>query len=130
MTTPYHNPLLDSELFNIYEFTKNQNDSTNIPGYFVISTAPIDVDNRKEQLNIPNNKDIFNVVKDEPEASAEIMLGRVADDLLKVKSESPELVIAVHGYNNKFSSTERWYETIYDYINKHIKIDASKNMFF
>lgn len=111
MATPTHDTSLNRELFNIYEFQRDQ--STNTPGYFVVSTAPIDVDNPEDEPS-PPDRNIFKVVNNGPEASAEEMIKRITDTL--VESKTPELIIDIHGYNNNFLSVQNRYKEIYQYI--------------
>lgn len=111
MATPTHDTSLNRELFNIYEFQRDQ--STNTPGYFVVSTASIDVDNPEDEPS-PPDRNIFKVVNNGPEASAEEMIKRITNTL--VESKTPELIIDIHGYNNNFLSVQNRYKEIYQYI--------------
>ncbi len=125
MTTPTHDISLDRELFNIYEFQRDQ--STKLTGYFVVSTAPIDVDNPQDEPS-PPCKNIFKVVNNGPEASAEEMIKRIAATL--VESKSPELIVDIHGYNNSFLGVQERYKKIYQYIKTDVNIKENAGSVF
>jgi pimeloyl-ACP methyl ester carboxylesterase len=79
-----------------------------IPGYFVMSSAP------------PN-------IEDAQEASPEIQqqaatgIQEIADHLYRMGANSPdgsaELIIVVHGYNTDRDGVEDWYKTIFKFVN-------------
>ena len=100
------NPL-ETELFNIYEFKQLAQSNNNqpkkepkIPGYFVVSTAPIDVDNPK-QKPIPNKSFVAIGEQGNPTDSAKNMIAKIANNLSL--EQKAEIVLAIHGYNNKFT---------------------------
>lgn len=125
------NPLLENELFNIYQFQENQLDKNNnqskketkIPGYFIVSTAPIDVDHPNQKPNIPN--ETFLAIGEQGEAtdSANNMIAKIVNNL--PPEQKAEIVLAIHGYNNKFTSTEAGYNRIYKFINEDTNITSS-----
>ena len=85
-----------------------------IPGYFVMSSAPPNIENAKEMQ--------------ESEVQAAAMgVQEIAQHLYNVYTQGdkngpdPELMIAVHGYNSGRSSVRDWYKTIFQYINRHDK---------
>ena len=76
-----------------------------IPGYFVVSTAP------------PNIED--GVAEDS--AAAQQGVSAIAADLYRIyktQTDAPELVITVHGYNTREEGIKAWYADIYRYINQ------------
>jgi pimeloyl-ACP methyl ester carboxylesterase len=80
-----------------------------IPGYFVMSNAPPNIEEACE--SVP--KDIEN---------AEQGLEEIADHLYRIHQQgtvAPELVITVHGYNTSRGSVRNWYKDIFQYINRY-----------
>lgn len=122
MSTPNDNSPPDLELFNIYEFkVDNHNNKPKIPGYFVISTAQTDVDDPEQTKNQPKQNDL-NICYDDSTQPAAKMVQKIADKLIELeeteeKELTTEIIIAVHGFNNKFSATQSWFESIFNYIN-------------
>ncbi len=129
MSTPNDNSLLDFELFNIYEFkVDNHNNKPKVPGYFVISTAQTDVDDDEEKLDTPNKtkkrlkQKNLNICYADSAQPAAKMVQEIADKLIEIEETeeeelTTEIIIAVHGFNNKFSDTQSWFESIFNYIN-------------
>lgn len=79
--------------------------ASGIPGYFVVSTAP------------PNIED---GVTGDPVAAAQGVRA-IAADLFRIHKQQetpPELVITVHGYNTHEDNVKAWYGDIYRYINQ------------
>lgn len=74
-----------------------------IPGYFVISTAPINVE---DQSQIKNQTD------------PEIFIQQITQ-YLKNHGEDAEILIMIHGYNTGQSGAEWWYKTACEYISQH-----------
>ncbi|MBD0270096.1 MAG: alpha/beta hydrolase, partial [Cyanobacteria bacterium Co-bin8] len=80
-----------------------------IPGYFVMSNAPPNIEDACES----DPQDMEN---------AEQGLEEIADHLYRIHQQSataPELVIAVHGYNTSRGSVRNWYKDIFQYINSY-----------
>lgn len=88
-----------------------------IPGYFVMSSAPPNIENAKE-------------IQESEVQSAARGVQEIAQHLYNVhiqgdeNSPDPELMITVHGYNSSRSSVRDWYKTIFQYINRHDKAIA------
>ncbi|MEA5464188.1 alpha/beta hydrolase [Leptothoe sp. PORK10 BA2] len=83
-----------------------------IPGYFVMSTAPPNVEETKE-LQESEWQDAAQGVQE---------IARHLYDICHQSGEdipNAELMIAVHGYNSSRSSVRDWYKTIFQYINRH-----------
>lgn len=125
----------DTPLFKIYRFKPVLNQT--IPGYFAITTAPINVDKavdpgrfslQKDTLQDSPTPDPETFQLDDGERPPEEMIEQIAKYL--IESESPEIVIAIHGYNYNFTGSQDWYKDIYNYINsQNINIDPKKCVF-
>ncbi|MGB7083912.1 MAG: alpha/beta hydrolase, partial [Phormidesmis sp.] len=93
------------------------------PGYFVVSTAPPNVEEAKLSL-------------DSEIAEAKDGIKAIAHDLHRIQndkniSEPAELVVVVHGYNTEEEGIRAWYSDIYRYISQddqHIR--HRKNLVF
>lgn len=72
----------------------NSEEPTNIPGYLVVSTAPINVEDRPP----------VDPQENPYQAIAEIT------QYLKAHQEHAEIVVIVHGYNTPKSGVEHWYK--------------------
>lgn len=80
-----------------------------IPGYFVMSSAPPNIENAKE-------------LQESELTDAAAGVQEIARHLYKIcqaDGPAPELMIAVHGYNSGRSSVRDWYKRIFQYINEH-----------
>ncbi len=74
-----------------------------IPGYFVISTAPINVEDRSETEN---------------QTDPEILVQQITQHL-KDHPDDAEVLVMIHGYNTGQSGAEWWYKTTCEYISQH-----------
>ncbi|MCY7323066.1 MAG: hypothetical protein LH660_14995 [Phormidesmis sp. CAN_BIN36] len=74
-----------------------------VPGYFVISTAPINVE---DQSRINSQTD------------PEILIQQITQHL-KDHEEDAEVLVMIHGYNTGQSGAEWWYKTTCEYISQH-----------
>ncbi len=74
-----------------------------IPGYFVISTAPINVED-PSQINSQTDPEIF--------------IQQITQHL-KDHEEDAEVLVMIHGYNTGQSGAEWWYKTTCEYISQH-----------
>lgn len=79
-----------------------------IPGYFVMSNAPPNIEEAQES----KPEDNHNAVRG---------ISEIAQHLYDTfnRGDEPELVIAVHGYNTSRSSVQDWYRDIFLYINRY-----------
>lgn len=81
-----------------------------VPGYFVMSSAP------------PNIEEAVEASPSVQEQAAQ-GIDEIAEHLYRMMASHPdtcaELVITVHGYNTSRSSVEAWYKNIFNYINRH-----------
>ncbi len=74
-----------------------------VPGYFVISTAPINVEDQS---------------KINSQADPEIFVKQITQHL-KEHEEDAEVLVMIHGYNTGQSGAEWWYKTTCEYISQH-----------
>jgi pimeloyl-ACP methyl ester carboxylesterase len=79
--------------------------SSGIRGYFLMSTAPINVEDSPRE--IPQAY--------QPGMAPDDMAHEVAGFL--ATSDHPEIIIAIHGYNTEESVAQVWGKEIYEYIN-------------
>jgi pimeloyl-ACP methyl ester carboxylesterase len=81
-----------------------------IPGYFVMSSAPPNIEEAEES-------------RPEVIEQADRYIQEIADGLYRTMSKAPDqsgdLVITVHGYNTSRGSVENWYKDIFKYVNRH-----------
>lgn len=77
-------------------------ENASFPGYFVISTAPINVEDRSEG----------DLQADPGQAIEEIT------QYLK-NHENAEVLVMIHGYNTSRAGVEHWYKTACEYISQH-----------
>lgn len=104
-----------------------------ISGYAAISTATNNVED-DEYESLLNN---LNLSAGSSEArvgdlteQTEFYLREIAERLSELEVEDPEIVIAVHGFNNSFNSTRSWYEDIHQYINNTDSNIKNRNIIF
>lgn len=101
-----------ANLVNLDEATGNPG---TIPGYFVMSSAPPNIDPTPEELEGINEA----LQQEQAWQGVE----EIADHLHRIMSTNPEgyaeLVITVHGYNTNRRGVEAWYKNIFKYINRH-----------
>ncbi len=93
-----------------------------IPGYFVMSSAPPNIEEAEESSQAIQQQ-------------AAQGIAEIADHLHRMITSSAEgsaeLVITVHGYNTSRSGVEAWYKNIFKYINRHdAAISAYPNRVF
>ncbi len=99
-----------------------------IPGYIAISTATNNVeDDEYESLltNLALNANDARV--EDLTERTEFYLQEIATRLSEI--DEPELVIAVHGFNNSFNSIRVWYEDIHQYINADSTLKNKNGIF-
>jgi pimeloyl-ACP methyl ester carboxylesterase len=108
--------LRDAEPYKIYEFQGNY--SAKIPGYLVASTATLNVEQEGDAAQyfpIFANPDIVNLNRSD---STREMLEEIAEYLLK--SQEPEIIVNIHGYNSTISDGQEGCQKIYNYVNENI----------
>jgi hypothetical protein len=93
-----------------------------IPGYFVMSSAPPNIEEAQE-------------LSPETRQQARAGIAEITEYLYRRLTDSAEqtaeLVIVVHGYNTSRSSVETWYKAIFKTINQHDRaIKAQTNSVF
>ncbi len=86
-----------------------------IPGYFVMSSAPPNID--------PNPDEKLEFTEAQQQQYAQQGIKEIADHLHRMVATSPEgnaeLVITVHGYNTSRGGVQAWYKNIFKYVNRH-----------
>lgn len=98
-------------------------ESSRIPGYFVASTAPINV----EGDHMPKHQQQVQPLQQTPpqpqqekqniNTIADLLYQKVANPL-RDESNCVELIISIHGFSNSKEATQNRFAEIYDYINK------------
>ena len=83
---------------------------TPIPGYFVMSSAPPNIENAKEMQESELQAAALGVKK---------IARHLYNTCIQPNGLDPELIIAVHGYNSGRSSVRDWYKDIFQYVNRH-----------
>ncbi len=81
-----------------------------IPGYFVMSSAPPNIEEAVEASETIQQQAAQGI--DEIADHLHRMMANAADG-------AAELVITVHGYNTSRGGVEAWYKNIFKYINRH-----------
>lgn len=89
-----------------------------IPGYFVVSSAPPDI----EDANEPTQAVIDQTSKG---------IDQIAEHLYRCHrmtggAIAPELVIAIHGFNTRKRDVKAWYDDIFHYINNRDQAIAAR----
>ncbi len=82
----------------------------NIPGYFVMSSAPPNIEEAVEASETIQRQAAQGI--DEIADHLHRMMATAADG-------AAELVITVHGYNTSRGGVEAWYKNIFKYVNRH-----------
>ncbi|PZV08505.1 MAG: hypothetical protein DCF32_04680 [Leptolyngbya sp.] len=97
-----------------------------IPGYFVMSNAPANIEDAEE-----GNIEIQQQAKQGIDAIADHLCRMMAMDVEGNTHGNAELVITVHGYNTDLKGVEAWYKDIFKYVNHHdAKVSDSSNRVF
>ncbi|MDJ0736622.1 MAG: hypothetical protein QNJ47_21580 [Nostocaceae cyanobacterium] len=118
--------LQDANPYEIFKFKEIPN--ATVPGYFVISTAAINVDDEKKNNDTnyspsPIDTNLFYLNDEQDGNSAEhIIENEIVQDLKKClqANKQPEIIINIHGYSATQSDIEKEYKKIYQYINQNI----------
>lgn len=117
----------------IVEMDDTQGIPGRIPGYFVMSSAPPNIDPEEEKAppkQRPGTRGIQKPQDERPKLTpaqqqdyAQQGVNAIADHLHRMMTTHPEgtaeLVITVHGYNTSRSGVEAWYKNIFKYVNRH-----------
>jgi Putative serine esterase (DUF676) len=106
-----------------------------IPGYFFMSTAPIDAeDNSRGQSSCINLEQCMHSHdKCESLDSCKNTLFSVIDEITTILVENPEsaeIIIAIHGYNTEAPRAKEWCKDIYRYVNKQYSDNRAKGTIF
>jgi Alpha/beta hydrolase of unknown function (DUF900) len=104
-----------------------------IQAYAASSTAPSNLEDDERQLlqtTINSFPDAFEELPNSGENATsitEFYLSEITTHISKI--DSPEIVIAVHGFNTNFKGAIKWYQKIHQYIAKDKEI-KNKNIIF
>ncbi|MEM7772614.1 MAG: alpha/beta hydrolase [Cyanobacteria bacterium P01_A01_bin.37] len=111
-----------AQLVNIEDCSKTQ---ASIPGYFVMSSAPPNIDEKSDEPDISAQR--LNIQNENRNAVLGIKeIAQHLYDIVETQERNPELVITVHGYNTSRSSVQNWYKDIFLYINRYDSAIASQ----
>lgn len=108
--------------------------NASIPGYFVMSSAPPNIDEKSDDPVAVQKSKIQNETQ-----NARLGIDEITRHLYNVvvnresnpAGANPELVITVHGYNTRLSAVQNWYRDIFLYINQYdSKIAAQGSQVF
>ncbi|MGG6241244.1 alpha/beta hydrolase [Nodosilinea sp. AN01ver1] len=112
----------DESLAQIVDLDDSSGAEGKVPGYFVMSSAPPNIEDAQES-------------SDRIQQQAIQGINEIADHLCHMMSDTPdrcaELVISVHGYNTSLDGVQAWYKNIFKYVNRHDPaIGSSPNQVF
>ncbi|WOD41390.1 alpha/beta hydrolase [Nodosilinea sp. E11] len=92
------------------------------PGYFVMSSAPPNIEEAVEDSE---------ATQQQAAQGVEAIAHHLHQMMATAADGSAELVITVHGYNTSLSGVKAWYKNIFTYINRHDSaIAAAPNRVF
>ncbi|MBE9140282.1 alpha/beta hydrolase [Nodosilinea sp. LEGE 07088] len=95
---------------NIVEMDDVSGVEGQVPGYFVMSSAPPNIEEASEASEVNQRR-------------AALGINSIASYLHRMMAADPdhraELVITVHGYNTSRDGVETWYKNIFNYLNRH-----------
>lgn len=88
-----------------------------IPGYFVMSSAPPNIDEEPEDSEIETQRQKLKT----EHHNAVLGIRAIAQHLHNIcnQGKEPELIIPVHGYNTSRSSVQNWYKDLFLYANRY-----------
>ncbi|NEQ49357.1 MAG: alpha/beta hydrolase [Leptolyngbya sp. SIO3F4] len=127
-----HEPYLDNEIdagqnqahVNLIKIGAPPHKQAAIPGYFVMSSAPPNIEYAQEMQE--------SELQDAARGVQEI--ARYLYDVYTRGDQGapdPELMITVHGYNSRRSSVRDWYKKIFQYVNRYdTEIAQQRNQVF
>lgn len=81
-----------------------------IPGYFVMSSAP---------PNIEEAQEANETIQKQAALGVDAIAGHLHRMMTASADGNAELVITVHGYNTSLDGVEAWYKNIFKYVNRH-----------
>lgn len=100
----------DENLAKIVDLDDTSGVEGKIPGYFVMSSAPPNIEDAEE-------------ASERIQQQANQGIGDIANHLHRMMGNSAdgcaELVITVHGYNTSLDGVQSWYKNIFKYANRH-----------
>jgi pimeloyl-ACP methyl ester carboxylesterase len=93
-----------------------------IPGYFVMSSAPPNIEEAVESSEL---------LQQQAAQGIQAIAGHLHRMINTSNEGAAELVITIHGYNTSRHGVEAWYKNIFQYINRHDPaISADPNRVF
>jgi pimeloyl-ACP methyl ester carboxylesterase len=95
------NSLSPTCLMSVCKLHKEDDDPA-IPGYFFMSTAPINVEDPPREIQPCFNPD------------------EIVDEIAALIAQQPdnaEIIIAIHGYNTQEDDAQKWCKEIHEYVN-------------
>ncbi len=111
-----------------------QGSDTAIPGYFIMSSATPNIDGDRDSSDATTDGKSARAAQQHNLENAAQGIKEIANYLYQIYTDtekSPELVIAVHGYNTSRRSVKSWYKDIFYYINRYdAAIADPKNQVF
>ncbi|MGB3309898.1 MAG: alpha/beta hydrolase [Nodosilinea sp.] len=100
----------DESLAQIVDLDNFSGAEGKVPGYFVMSSAPPNIEDAEES-------------SDRHQQQATQGINDIADHLHHMMADASdrfaELVISVHGYNTSLDGVQAWYKNIFKYVNRH-----------
>ncbi len=106
---------MNNFLFSIFRLGRSQNPK--VPGYFVVSNAPINV----EGDNLPSSGEQIPGTEPYQEKTIDEIatsLYQKVEQFVNNKSDYIELVISIHGFSNSKPASIKRFEEIHDYIDR------------
>jgi hypothetical protein len=113
---------MTSPLIVLYEFQESSHPSS-IPGYFAVSTAPDNVEDREYPDPLGHAGSLNGIAI--PVKPPQTILNQIATQLTAANqtSDTAELVIAIHGYNMDLTGVKRWNQEVWRYVNHQIPVN-------
>jgi hypothetical protein len=104
-----------ANLQNFYTLSKEGK----IPGFFVMSTAPINVDENENMQHLDDEIDLeVSSQGDLVDTIVDKVIERSKSHLDTDKDKAIDLVVAIHGYNTRVKSVKGWYQEILNQVNE------------
>ncbi|HBE17517.1 MAG TPA: hypothetical protein DEG17_23445 [Cyanobacteria bacterium UBA11149] len=114
---------MNNFLFSIFQLNRDESDK--VPGYFVVSNAPINV----EGDNLPSSREGTSPAEPYPEETLEeiatLLYQKVEQFSVSFaaaegnrQSDYIELVISIHGFSNSKAASIKRFQEIHNYINR------------
>jgi hypothetical protein len=83
------------------------------PAFWVESTAPLNVDGKRDRASSKMTGD-FTLAPDASDLTDDEIAGQIALLASELKAKkNPQILVAIHGYNNNVDDAMRWMESLY-----------------